>query len=107
LRDTPVIGSEIAKSRPAAVVSDEAMNRHLQTVVVCPLTSRLHPRWPSRVQATVAGRPAEIAVDQIRAVAKARLGRRVDRLRGPVAAEVRHVITEMYGLLSVSSPEVQ
>ncbi|HUI70169.1 MAG TPA: type II toxin-antitoxin system PemK/MazF family toxin [Spirochaetia bacterium] len=48
---------------------------------------------------------SEIAVDQIRAVAKARLGDRVGTLGPDVAASVRHVITEMYGVLSVSSFE--
>lgn len=51
----PIVGDDIAKVRPAVVVSDDAMNEHLGTVVVCPITSRLHPRWPSRIQATVGG----------------------------------------------------
>jgi mRNA interferase MazF len=101
----PVLGSEIAKTRPAAVISDESMNEHLGTVVVCPITSRIHPLWPSRVQTVVAGKPAEIAVDQIRTIAKARIGERIDILDSGVAASVRHVITEMYGVLSVTSSE--
>jgi len=99
----PVVGEEIAKTRPAVVVSDDEMNEHLGLVVVCPLTSRIHPRWPSRVQTTVRGKPAEIAVDQIRTVAKARLGQRIGRLTPSVAAGVRQVITVMYGVLSVTS----
>ena len=76
----PARGREIAKTLPVVVVSLDAMNRHLDTVVVCPLTTRLHPRWRSRIQCACAGRRAEIAVDQIRTVSKERLGRRVDRL---------------------------
>jgi mRNA interferase MazF len=98
----PVVGSEISKTRPAAIISDEAMNENLGTVVVCPLTSRVHPRWPSRVQTRVAGKPAEIAVDQIRAVARQRIGSRIGVLPPAAAASVRHVITLMYGVLSVS-----
>ena len=101
----PVLGSEIAKTRPAAVISDEAMNEHLATVVVCPLTSRIHPHWPSRVQTKIGGKASEIAVDQIRAIAKARLGKRIGVLDEGVAANVRHVITEMYGVLSVTSDQ--
>ena len=101
----PVPGREIAKSRPAAVISDDAMNEHLGTVVVCPITSRIHPRWPSRVQMKIRGKASEIAVDQIRAVAKIRLGARIGVLGEGVAASVRHVITEMYGVLSVTSKE--
>lgn len=94
--------NETSKTRPAVVVSDDDMNEHLGTVVVCPVTRRIHHRWPSRVQTTVRGKPAEIAVDQIRTVAKARLGRRIGELPPAVAAAVRHVITVMYGVLSVS-----
>ena len=90
----PTRGREIAKTRPVVL---DAMNRHLDTVVVCPLTTRLHPRWRSRVQCPCAGRRAEIAVDQIRTVSKERLGRRVDRLAPSLAALLRQLITEMYG----------
>lgn len=97
----PARGAGIARTRPAAVISDDDMNTSLDTVVVCPITSRIHPRWPSRIQTKVGGKEAEIAVDQIRAIAKARLGKRIGSLAPAAAAGVRHVITEMYGLLSV------
>lgn len=93
----PTRGSEISKTRPVVVVSLDAMNRHLDTIVVCPLTTRLHPRWRSRIQCTCAGRKGEIAVDQIRTVSKERLGRRVDRLAPSLAAQLRQLIIEMYG----------
>lgn len=86
---------EIAKTGPVVVVSQEEMNRHLDTIVVCPLTSQLHPRWRSRIQIVCAGRAAEIAVDQIRAISKERLGRRLDILPPRNAAQLRHLITEM------------
>ena len=93
----PTRGGEIAKTRPVVVVSQESMNRHLDTVVVCPLTTALHPSWRSRIEVLCAGRKAEIAVDQIRTISKARLGRRLDRLDPAVAAQLRGLITEMYG----------
>ncbi|MCI5145798.1 MAG: type II toxin-antitoxin system PemK/MazF family toxin [Candidatus Electrothrix sp. AR3] len=57
-------GSEIYKVRPVVVVSQNAMNTNLETVVICPLTSSLHPTWRSQI--SCAGRAAEIAVNQIR-----------------------------------------
>ena len=93
----PVRGREISKTRPVVVVSHDNMNRFLDTVVVCPLTTKLHPRWRSRVQTVCAGRKAEIAVDQIRTVSKQRLGRRLDELEPATAVLVRRLITEMYG----------
>jgi len=96
----PVIGSEIAKTRPAVVVSDNSMNQWLNTVVVCPLTTRLHPRWPSRIQIQLAGQASEIAVDQIRTIDKARIGQALDQLEATAITELRHIITSMYGVLA-------
>ena len=93
----PTRGREIAKTRPVVVVSQDDMNRFLDTVVVCPLTTKLHPRWRSRVATVCAGRKAEIAVDQIRTISKERLGRRLDELEPATAMLVRRLITEMYG----------
>ena len=93
----PSIGSEISKVRPVVVVSQDAMNQYLETVVVCPLTSRLHPRWRSRLQIICAGKAAEIAVDQIRAISKKRLRDKIDQLSAAQASQLRRIVTEMYG----------
>ena len=93
----PTQGGEIAKTRPVVIVSRDEMNRYLDTVVVCPLTTKLHPRWRSRIRVTCARRKAEIAVDQIRTISTTRLGKRLDRLGAPHAAQLRQLITEMYG----------
>ena len=93
----PTTGGELRKVRPVVVVSQNERNRLLDTVVVCPLTSTLHPQWRSRIQISCAGKAAEIAVDQIRTISKQRLRRRLDRLSGEHAARLRHIITEMYG----------
>ena len=92
----PTVGSEIHKVRPVVVVSRDEMNRFLDTVVVCPLTTTLHPRWRGRIQVLCAGQDAEIAVDQIRTISKQRLDQRIDRLSVDVAAKLRRTIGEMY-----------
>lgn len=93
----PALGAEMAKTRPAVIVSLDVLNERLRTVTVCPLTTRLHPTWRSRVSVRCGGRPAEIAVDQIRTVSKIRLGDKIGSLREAEAASLRRVITEMYG----------
>ena len=93
----PSVGGEIHKARPVVVVSQNEMNRFLDTVVVCPLTTALHPQWRSRLQIRCEGQEAEIAVDQIRAISKQRLGRRLGRLSTDEASQLRRIITEMYG----------
>jgi len=93
----PTVGSEIRKTRPVVVVSDDVMNKILETVVACPLTSKLHPAWRSRIQIQCAGKPAEIAVDQIRTLSKHRLINKLDKLASQDATLLRQLITEMYG----------
>lgn len=93
----PVRGSEIAKTRPVVVVSLDVLNEALATVTVCPLTSQMHPEWRSRIQIRCAGKSAEIAVDQIRTISKQRLGRKLGALSEREAADLRRLITEMYG----------
>ena len=93
----PIGGGEIRKVSPVVVVSQNEMNQFLNTVVVCPLTSALHPQWRSRLQIQCAGKKAEIAVDQIRTISKQRLRDQIDRLSAETAAQLRRLITEMYG----------
>jgi mRNA interferase MazF len=93
----PSRGAEMAKTRPAVIVSLDVLNRQLQTVTICPLTSQLHPAWRSRLQVRCAGQPAEVAVDQIRTVSKTRLGAKIGALTKAEAAALRRIITEMYG----------
>ncbi len=100
----PVLGSELAKTRPAVVVSDDAMNAALETAVVCPMTTRLHPQWPFRVRADLPNRSGEIAVDQIRTISRKRIGQRLGSIDPSSAEQLRHIITQMYGVLSLTGP---
>lgn len=93
----PAIGSEIKKVRPVVIISQDEMNEYLETVVVCPLTSKLHHQWRTRIQIKCAKKDAEIAVDQIRSISKKRLKKKIDRLSPDKAAQLRKLITDMYG----------
>ena len=93
----PTIGSEIKMVRPVVIVSQDAMNHYLETVVICPLTSKLHPQWRSRLQIKCITKEAEIAVDQIRTISKQGLKKKIDKLSKNNAAQLRKFITDMYG----------
>jgi mRNA interferase MazF len=72
------------------------MNRSLETVVVCPLTSQLHPHWASRVACVCDGVASEIAVDQIRTVSKSRLARSIGRIDAVTQQDLRQTIALLY-----------
>ena len=93
----PVRGSEIRKTRPVVIVSMDEMNEALETVVACPLTTRIHPNWRSRIQVSCGGKKTEIAVDQIRTLSKGRFIKQIDKLSPKKVEELRDLISEMYG----------
>ncbi len=92
----PTIGSEIKKTRPAIIVSPDELNSHLQTVVVVPLTTGRS--YAFRISTQVQGKKGVAAIDQIRAVDKRRLVKKIGILRGKTAATLMNAISEMFGI---------
>ena len=72
----PTQGSEIRKTRPGLVVSPDDMNQVLPRVIIAPLTSAGQPLG-CRPEVRFKGKRARILLDQVRAVDRKRLGKRV------------------------------
>ena len=68
----PTTGSEIKKTRPCIILSDEESNQYLNTVIIAPLTGTVKP-YPARVKCTFQGKQGTVALDQLRTVDKRRL----------------------------------
>lgn len=69
----PAVGSEIRKTRPAVIVSNDAANRNLARVVVVPVTSNTGRQYPCEAVVTVGGQSSKAMADQIMAADKSRL----------------------------------
>ena len=69
----PAVGTEIRKTRPAVIMSNDAANRNLARVVVIPLTSNTGRLYPGEAVVTVNGQSSKAMADQIMAADKARL----------------------------------
>lgn len=80
VRLDPTLGSEIAKTRPCVVLSSNVCNRLRRTVVVIPLSSSPTPSAPLLVAVRCGGQEVVAVTDQIRAVARQRLDRRMGEL---------------------------
>jgi len=91
----PTQGAEIQKTRPCLVVSPDESNRHLQTVITAPMTTIARP-YPTRVALTFQGKHGQVALDQLRAIDRQRLVRKLGRISPKTAASVSTVLVEMF-----------
>ncbi len=76
----PSLGSEIKKTRPAVIVSNNSCNAFGSRVVVLPLTSQVDSLYPGEALITVDGKPARALGDQIRSLDKSQLRARIETL---------------------------
>ena len=84
----PTRGGEIQKTRPAVVLTANALNRARRTVVVVPLSTGPVPRPPVVIATPSAGAGSVAVCDQVRAVDRSRLTQRTGQL---TAADLRAV----------------
>lgn len=95
VRLDPAEGAEMRKTRPCVVVSPDPMHRNLYTVIVAPMTGTL-TAFPTRVRTTFGGKSGEIALDQLRAVDVARLGRRLGRLDAATVRRLTDALSDFF-----------
>jgi mRNA interferase MazF len=91
----PTVGSEIRKTRPCVVVSPNEANRYLQTLIVAPMTTK-GKVYPTRVGCRFQGQQGLIALDQIRALDRTRLFKKLGRLNRKTAVAVLDTLQEMF-----------
>lgn len=94
----PAVGTEIKKTRPAVIVSNDAANRNLTRVVVVPLTSSAGRKYPGEALITLAGKPGKAMADQIMAADKARLGNQLGTLSKPDMQAIENAILVHLGM---------
>jgi len=93
----PTRGSEIQKTRPCVVVSPDELNVHLGTFIVAPMTTGGRA-YPFRVACRFRGRAGHVVLDQIRAVDRERLVRRLGHLSPSPLNHALVVLQEMFAV---------
>lgn len=86
---------EIRKTRPCVVISPDEMNRHLQTVIVAPVTTVVRP-YPTRVGLTFQGKSGQMALDRLRAVDRQHLTQKLGSISAGATHESADVLLEMF-----------
>ena len=93
----PTLGAEIRKTRPCLIVSPDDMNGRLQTVIVAPPTSGGRAA-PFRPAIRFRGVDGLILPDQMRALDRKRLVKRLDGLPPDELANILEVIGRLFQL---------
>lgn len=91
----PTIVSEIQKTRPCLVVSPDALNAHLRTVIAAPLTTGSRPA-PFRIAIRFGGKEGLVLADQMRALDKRRLVKRLGKVDDPVLDAMLAMLRELF-----------
>lgn len=91
----PTIGSEIKKARPCVIISPDEMNKHLQTLIIAPMTSQ-SKNYPTRIEVKHNQKNGWIVLDQIRTIDMQRVLKSLDKLTEREIAKVKLVIKETF-----------
>lgn len=94
----PVIGTEIRKTRPAVVVSNDSCNRYGTRVVVLPVTSNVDSLYPDEALIEIKRKQGRALGDQIRSIDKSRLKARVSTLTAAEMVRVDEALAITLGL---------
>lgn len=94
----PAVGSEIRKTRPAIVISNDMANQYMSRVQVIPLSSNVERIYPSETVVTVGGQKSKAMADQIMTADKGRLKERCGKLTQADMAAVETVLKIQLGM---------
>jgi len=93
----PTLGSEIKKTRPCVVVSPQDMNDHLRTIIIAPMTTKGRSAG-FRVPITHDGKKGLILLDQMRAIDKTRLVKKLGTIGAKTLHSTLNTLQETFAL---------
>jgi mRNA interferase MazF len=91
----PTIGSEIQTTRPCVIISPNEMNKHLQTIVIAPMTSTSKP-YPTRIEVVHTEKSGWIVIDQLRTIDRQRIIKALGKLKGSEIKAVKSILKETF-----------
>ena len=94
----PAVGTEIHKTRPAVIISNDAANRNLSRVIVVALTSNTERVYPGNALVRVGGVLSKAMADQIMTADKLRLNSKWGELSTQDLEQVDDAVGVQLGL---------
>ena len=97
VRLDPARGTEIRKTRPAVIVSNDSCNKYGARVIVLPITSNTESLYPGEAMLEIKGSAARALGDQMRSIDKSRLGSKIDTLSPAELSAVEEAMLITFG----------
>lgn len=91
----PTVGSEIQKTRPCVILSPPEMHDYLKALLIAPMTTGNKPA-PFRIPITFQNKTGLILLDQMRAIYKQRLVKRMGRVSEQTLAKTLSTLQEVF-----------
>lgn len=92
----PTIGSEISKTRPVLIVSNNINNQYADTVTILPITSSIGKIYPFEVFLPIGegglSNDSKAKANQIRTIDKQRLNQRIGKISDGKLSEIEQAI---------------
>lgn len=95
----PSQGTEVKKTRPAVVISNNAFNKNLSRVIVAPITSNVKNVFEFDCKVTVQGKEGKVMLDQLRSIDKSRLMGRIESLDLKVIENLEKSLKITFGII--------
>ncbi len=89
----PTIGSEIKKTRPCIIISPDVSNKHLNTILIAPVTSTIR-NLPMRFDVRINRKKGNVCLDQIRCIDKSRLTKKISKLSAIEIETLKSILRE-------------
>ena len=94
----PIIGTEVQKTRPCLILSNNSQNKKGMRVIAAPITTKVKNVYPFEAKIIIKGRECKVLLDQIRALDKQRMNSRIDSVDLQTMFEIEAALKVALGL---------
>ena len=94
----PSVGSEVQKTRPAIILSNDAANAVLNRLIVVPLSSKTDRLYPGEVIVQINRQKSKAMSDQLTTISKLRLQKKIAALTAGEMTAVEEAVLLQLGI---------
>lgn len=87
--------NDAKNSRPCVIISPDEMNKHIDSVIVAPISS-VNRKYPTRILFEFLGKERAVVLDQIKTVEKSRLVKKIGKIEDDIQKQILEILQEMF-----------